>query len=83
MTVTIYTGPACGGCIATKHQFAKAGIKYTELPAADHVDELRAMGHTSKPVVVADLGDETVHWSGMRADNIKALAWLLTEDVAA
>lgn len=71
-TITVYTRPACGPCIATKVAMDKQGLDYDVIDISTN-DEARdyvmALGHLSAPVVVA--GDQ--HWSGFRPERIKAI----------
>lgn len=75
-TVTLYSKPACVGCQATKRQFAKAGIEYTEIDISLD-EEARAyvvgLGYLSAPVVVAELPDGVRHWSEFRHEKITDL----------
>ncbi|KFF48126.1 hypothetical protein GY26_16250 [Gammaproteobacteria bacterium MFB021] len=73
MTITVYTGPACPGCAATKRDLDKAGIRYTDTPATEaHRERFRAAGHRTLPVVVVtdDSGETLDEWSGFRPDKI-------------
>lgn len=64
--VVIYTQPNCQPCKATLRRFNEAGINVKELPAAEHTDLLKAMGHQQAPVVMTGV----THWSGYRPDLI-------------
>jgi glutaredoxin len=83
MTVTIFTGPGCGGCIAAKTQLRKRGVAFEEVPAAEYADVLRSvtertgMNLMSLPVILA--GDEDVI-SGYASEDIE---WMLRNVVAA
>lgn len=69
MTVTVYTKPACGGCIATKKHLDKLGIPY----AVGSMDDIRDLaieqGILAAPVVEVD----GQLWGGYRPDRIAAL----------
>lgn len=71
MTVTVYTKPSCGGCIATKKHLTKLGIGYDELPMDDAV-RLRATaaGILAAPVVEAE---GFAPWGGYRPDMLDSL----------
>lgn len=70
MTVTLYTKPACGGCIATKRALEKAKIGYVEAPIEDIREAALEQGIAAAPIVV--LPDGTM-WGGFRPDRIKEL----------
>ena len=76
MTVTVYSKPACGQCLATTRTLDKKGIEYNYIdistdPAAH--DAVKAMGYLQAPVVMA--GED--HWSGFRPDKLDELASML------
>lgn len=52
MIPVIYTSPGCGPCVATKKWLQSNNIIYEERQAHDNLDELRALGLSSVPVVV-------------------------------
>lgn len=67
--ITIYTKPDCVQCTATKREFDKAGVSYTEIDLTRNphdIDLLKALGHHTAPVVFSG----TSHWSGFRKDLI-------------
>ena len=64
--VTVYTQPRCQPCKATIRRLEERGVSYLVKEAAEHVDDLKALGHSSAPVVVTG----TAHWSGYRPDLI-------------
>ena len=76
MTIDVYTKPACQPCRATKRKLDQLGVEYNEHQAADHMDMLSPLGHTSAPVVVVtnDAGDMVAHWAGFVPDKLKGLA---------
>lgn len=77
--IDLYRKPACGMCDATERSFANAGVGYVERSAPDHLDELRARGFASAPVVIVrDGDDEVMAWSGLRPDLIRKASalWL-------
>lgn len=76
MTIDVYTKPACQPCRATKRKLDQLGLDYNEHQAADHMDMLSPLGHTSAPVVVVtdEGGDMVAHWAGFVPDKLKGLA---------
>jgi glutaredoxin-like protein NrdH len=72
ITVTLYTKPGCGPCIATKHALDAAGIHYqtidldTNLAAVEHIKRL---GYLQAPIIITP----TDHWSGYRPDKLSEL----------
>ena len=71
--VTIYTTPNCVQCMATKRQFAKYGIEYTEVAlesVPEKLAEFKAAGHQTAPIVTTDVKI----WSGFRLEKIVNLA---------
>lgn len=64
--VVVYTQPNCQPCKATLRRFREAGVVVIENSAAEYVDLLKAMGHSSAPIVM----DGRKHWSGYRPDLI-------------
>lgn len=73
MTITVYTKPACGPCLATKAALTKRGLAYDVVDISQDPearDYVMALGYLQAPVVVA--GEE--HWSGFRPERIKGLA---------
>lgn len=70
--VTVYTLPACVQCDSTKRYLKKNFVEYNEVDLTEDptsMDMVRALGHTSAPVVV--VGDE--NWSGFRMDKLSQL----------
>lgn len=76
MTIDVYTKAACQPCKATKRKLDQLGVEYNELQAADHMDVLEPLEHTSAPVVVVtnDEGDVVAHWAGFSPDKLEGLA---------
>lgn len=77
MTITVYTKPACGPCIATKRALEKNGLAFDEKPAIDNLEMLQGLGHMQAPVVVVMDDDQAKvlgHWSGFELALIEALA---------
>lgn len=73
----IITTTPCPKCDATKRQFKKFGIPFESVAkedAADDVEEARASGATSFPIVIAPDGS---WWSDFQNDRIKA--WGLSQ----
>lgn len=75
-TVTVYSKPHCQPCTLTKRALAKAGIPYVEQPVTDRLEEFKARGFVSSPVVTVtdESGREIRAWSGFRIDELHALA---------
>jgi len=73
MTITVYSKPGCGQCIATTRTLDKEGIEYIykdmSVDPEAHAEAV-ALGYMQAPVIVA--GDQ--HWSGFRPDKIVELA---------
>lgn len=69
--ITIYTQPDCGPCCTTINFVKRLGLDFCTLPADEHKDYLRELGHTSAPVIVTADGD---HFSGFRPNLLAALA---------
>ena len=65
-------GPACVQCAATKREFDRRGIIYTERDLRRNpkaVQRFLEMGLTAAPIVETD----TKRWSGFRLEKIKSL----------
>lgn len=75
MTITIYTKPCCGPCIATKVAFQARRIPFIEISTQGNPDAeatVRKLGYRSMPVVV--VGPDR-HWGGdFRLDLINELS---------
>lgn len=78
MTITIYTTPGCGACVAVKSAMRRASVEYTEVDLTTNRAALRfvkdRLRHKSAPVVVQTdprTGAITDHWEGMRPDRIR------------
>ena len=81
MSITVYSKPACVQCDATYRALDKKGIDYTIVDISadpEALEMVRGLGYLQAPVVVA--GDE--HWSGLRPDQINALAAKVSASVA-
>ena len=73
MTVTVYSKPACGQCLATTRTLDKNGIEYQYIDMSQNPDAhayVKSLGYLQAPVVVA--GEN--HWSGFRPDLLDGLA---------
>jgi glutaredoxin len=83
MTITVFTGPGCGGCVAAKSALKRRGIEFEEVPAIDYADVLRDITERTGvnllqlPVILA--GDEDVI-SGFASEDIE---WMVRNVVAA
>jgi glutaredoxin-like protein NrdH len=65
-------GPACVQCSATKREFDRRGIIYTERDLRRNpkaVERFLELGLTAAPIVETDLK----RWSGFRLEKIKSL----------
>lgn len=70
--ITVYSAPACQGCILTKKMLDKRGVAFSTVDVSDDPEALeiiRALGYASAPVVVS--GD--THFSGFRPDALDQL----------
>lgn len=75
MTITLYSKPNCGPCMATGRALDKMKVTYDEQSGPDNVELLHSLGHSQAPVVVVRDGDRVVdHWSGFRPDKIEEWA---------
>lgn len=82
MTVTLFTQPGCGPCMATKRHLDKLGIEHTVVDI--RVDTaagalLTNRGFTGTPVVIAQTPDGERSWQGYKSENIAALSYVLKE----
>lgn len=72
-TVTLYSLPGCGGCIATKRAFDSKNIKFEEVDVTQDAEAFeyvtKTLGYNQMPVV--DAGDN--HWSGFKPAEIETL----------
>lgn len=75
MSITVFTGPGCGGCVTAKAHLRKRGIAFEEVAAAEYADILRGLGLIGLPVILA--GDEDVI-SGYASEDIE---WMLRHAV--
>lgn len=75
MTVTLYSKPGCGPCLATKNALASRGIPFDVVDVSKNEDALKLitdLGYRSVPVVVVSTDR---HWGGeFRLDLITDLA---------
>lgn len=80
MRITLWTnGPACAMCEATKRQFDKRGIIYTERDLRRNpkaVQRFLELGLTAAPIVETD----AKRWSGFRLEKIKSLEYHLKNE---
>jgi glutaredoxin-like protein NrdH len=70
-SVTLFTKPGCGACIATKRAFKSQGTQYTEKDITQDQDAFdyvtKKLGYSQMPVVETD----SDNWSGLEPDKIK------------
>lgn len=72
--ITIYSKDGCRACLATKRQFNKAGVPFTEINLSRTPQVAQALtdaGYTQLPVVIANAHGIETSWSGFRPENIK------------
>lgn len=77
--VRVYTRPGCMPCQRTKTLLDQASVPYTEIDVATDpaaAERVRALGHSSAPVVTVELPDGLDHWSGYDRAKIDALCYL-------
>lgn len=75
ITVTVYTQPHCRQCDATKKQFTKRGIPFTEQPIDDDVRAAAIeLDITSAPIVCVSIDGVESWWGGFRPDRIDEIA---------
>jgi glutaredoxin-like protein NrdH len=80
MKITLWSnGPACVQCAATKREFDRRGIIYTERDLRRNpkaVERFLELGLTAAPIVETDLK----RWSGFRLEKIKSLEYHLKNE---
>jgi glutaredoxin-like protein NrdH len=80
MKITVWSnGPACVACSATKREFDKRGIIYTERDLRRNpkaVQRFLEMGLTAAPIVETD----DRRWSGFRLNRITSLEYHLKHE---
>ena len=72
-------GPACVQCSATRREFDRRGIIYTERDLRRNpkaVERFLELGLTAAPIVETDLK----RWSGFRLEKIKSLEYHLKNE---
>lgn len=79
MSVTVYSKPSCGGCIATYRALNTKGIEHRSIDMSEDKEALEfvlGLGHQAAPVVVVRDAEGKISdsWSGFRPDYIAALA---------
>jgi len=85
-TITVYTQPSCGPCMATKRHLDKAGVDYETVDVRQSplaATLLSERGFTGTPVVIGKVGDREYAWQGYRAGDLDALIYLVKEGDAA
>lgn len=78
MTVTLYSKPGCGQCMATQRKFTAEGIEfeYKDMSVDPEAHaEAKSFGYLQAPVIVINGGED--HWSGYRPDKIDGLVGIL------
>ena len=76
MTVTLYSQPGCGPCMATKRALEKRGIVPMVVNIREDVeaaDRLKTLGYTGTPVVEVTTESGSYHWGGFQLDKINHL----------
>ena len=72
--VVVYTKPDCMQCKSTTRWLDKNNIPYRSEDATNAVDQLKAQGFSSVPVVAVNgAGGQIKAWSGYRPDQLKSL----------
>ena len=72
--VVVYTKPNCMQCKSTTRWLDKNNIPYRTEDAGRAVDQLKAQGFSSVPVVMVNRGgDQIKAWSGYRPDQLKSV----------
>lgn len=77
MTVTLYSQPGCGPCVATKRALEKRGITPDVVNIRDDqgaADRLKELGYQGTPVVEVTTEAGSYHWGGFQLDKINHLA---------
>jgi glutaredoxin-like protein NrdH len=67
--VIVHTTPGCGACAATKVWLRRHGIPFIEIDASAEAENLRGLGFTQLPVVMAD----GAVWSGFQEKRLLAI----------
>ena len=69
-TVTLFSKPGCGACIATKRAFKSKNITHTEIDVTKDENAYayvtKKLGYAQMPVVET----ESSHWSGFDPEQI-------------
>lgn len=79
MVATVYTTNNCQPCKMTKRHLARLGLDFSEVNIVENPEaltQLKAMGYTSAPVVVATTGES---WSGFNPTKLNALKESLSQ----
>ncbi|MGW3545871.1 glutaredoxin family protein [Nocardia niigatensis] len=72
-SVTLYSKPNCGQCVATAKALAARGVPFVKIDVTtdeNAANRVRSLGYQSLPVLVA--GD--MHWSGFQLSKVDQLA---------
>lgn len=74
--ITVYSKPACGGCVAVKRRLASQDLPFAEVditkdPAA--LALVQGLGYSQAPVVVYQDGEEVRHFSGFNPEEMENL----------
>lgn len=81
MTVTLFSTTGCGMCRAAEMRLAKKGIRYQKVIIDEdqaRLDELRAAGHSTFPVVRAEKeGQKVMEFAGFSEERINQLRSLI------
>lgn len=80
MRVTVYSGPRCVVCTTVKGKLDKIGVEYSSEMISDHpeiLEEAKAKGLLSLPVVTVEHDGETDIWAGPNLDEIRKLKTLV------
>jgi glutaredoxin len=74
VSVTLYTQPGCGPCVAVKSALKRYGIDHTIINVREDeaaMSRLIELGYQGTPVTETADGE---HWYGLNMDRIKNLA---------
>lgn len=74
MSVLVYSKSNCSACKATYMQMDSLGITYEikDVESSDeYMNEVLKLGYRQLPVVVVQIGETYLDWSGFDPDKIK------------
>lgn len=70
-TVTFFSKPGCGGCIATERAFKakKITYDYVDITSDDGLKRIKALGYAGAPVIETSRD----HWQGFNLEKINEI----------